>query len=158
MEELAAYRADLLSALERVVDELAVAVSRLSQIDWHQPIQLGSPTPHYLLFHLRELEAHQFSAQLPRFLDGPHTALPAFDDKAWMAGHYLPAEPASDILDDLLKLRSQELIWLRNLPPDGWSRYARHPWWGEHTLQWWVELQLEYSIRHLRQLRSMKDV
>ncbi|HEX9091882.1 MAG TPA: hypothetical protein VF831_10355 [Anaerolineales bacterium] len=158
MEELATYRADLLSALARLVDELPVTAFHISAAACHRSTLPGSPTPHFLLFQLCELEEQVFSTQLPRFVAEEHPFLPVFDIETWMAAHYQPQEPASAILDELLKLRRQELTWLHNLPNLAWSRSARHPWWGEHTLQWWVELQLEYSIQHLAQLSLAKDI
>lgn len=111
-------------------------------------------TPHYILYNLYALEAQFFTIQLPRIRseDGPE--LPIFDDEAWMAAHYAPEEPAINIIEETTKLRQQELAWLRNLSPQEWSRTARHPWWGMHTLQWWVELQLEYSLQVIKQLAA----
>jgi len=154
MEELFAYRADLLTALGGVVDELSNVVANLPPSTWLQPIHPGSRTPHYILFHLRELEAQVFARQLPRILSEARPELPVFNDAAWMEGHYRAEEPASSLLEELAKLRQQELAWLRSLPPAGWSSPARHPWWGEHTLQWWVELQVEYSYQHLKEISS----
>ncbi len=113
---------------------------------------------HYILFHLRELEAQVYTPQLPRFLAEDNPTLPVFDDQAWMAIHYLPDEPATSITTDLCRLRSSELEWLRGVPPTGWSRLARHPWWGVHTLQWWVEMQLDESIQHRKRLPPLTDL
>ncbi len=78
--------------------------------------------------------------------------LPLFDDQAWMAEHYLPEQPVADIMAELVRLRGVELEWLHELTPLGWSRLARHPWWGMHPLQWWVEQQLDGSFQHLKRL------
>lgn len=152
MEELLAYRADLLTALEGVVDELSKSVAIIPSDTWHQPVRTGSHTPHYILFHLRDLEAQVFALQLTRILSEERPTLPVFNDEAWMDSHYHAEEPASAILAELIKLRHQEIGWLQNLSPEGWSRPSRHPWWGEHTLQWWVELQVEYSSQHLKEI------
>jgi hypothetical protein len=155
MEELVAYRVDLLAALDKVVGELGKTVAELPANKWNQPINTGGHTPHYILFHLRELEAQVFTVQLPRILAEDTPILPVFDDEGWMAKHYRPKEPASSNFEQLSGLRQQELAWLRVLQPTGWSRLARHPWWGLHALQWWVELQAEYSYQHLQQLSSV---
>ena len=78
--------------------------------------------------------------------------LAVFDDQAWMRHHYQMNEPASTILDELVRLRRQEVTWLRTLTPAQWSRSARHPWWGVHTVQWWSELQLDITLQHLKKL------
>ena len=158
MEELNAYRADLLAALEGAVHELARIVAELPVRKWHQPINHSGHSPHYILFHLRALELHVFNPQLPCILLEDTPDLPAFEDESWMAKHYCQDEPAAAILEELRQLRMHELEWLRSLSPAGWSRLARHPWWGLHTLQWWVELQADYSNAHLRELSAIREV
>lgn len=158
MDELFAYRGELLSCLGSVADQIAEKVRHLPSASWYQPIETGSHSPHYVLFHLRELEAQVFALELPRLLAEDTPVLPSFDDEAWMASHYDPEEPIHKIMQAITELRRHELSWLRHLSPADWSRSARHPWWGKHTLQWWVELQLEYSFQHLDQLPPLKDV
>lgn len=157
MEELITYRTDLLSALEGVVNDLSKIAAQLPSSAWHQPINPDAHTPHYILFHLRELDTRVFVAQLPRILVEETPILPVFDDQSWMDSHYDIEEPVLAIMEELAKLRKPELGWLRNLTPTEWSRSARHPWWGEHTLQWWVELQVDYSSQHLKEIASVLD-
>jgi hypothetical protein len=158
MDGIVAYREDLLSALEGVVIKISQIVAGIPSSAWHLSFGQYSPTPHYTLAHLRELEAQVFGNQLRRILDEETPLVPVFDDDAWMTNHYQPEEPALVIIEDFVNLRKQELNWLRNLPPAAWSHIARHPWWGVHTLQWWVELQLDYSNQHLRELSPLIDM
>jgi hypothetical protein len=152
MEELMAYRENLLSALESVVSRLSKTVANLTDANQEHAELSESNTPHYILFRLREVEIHVFSQQLPRFLAEICPILPVFDEQSWMADHYHPDEPITAIMEKVAKLRHDELAWLNGLPVSSWSRLARHPWWGMHTLQWWVELQLDYSFQHLKLL------
>jgi hypothetical protein len=154
MEELAAYRESLLSALTGVVDQLSEIVAAIPYSAWQFPFGHKVRTPHYLMAHLRELEIQGFSVQLRRFLEEDTPRVPLFNEAAWMASHYKPEEPVQAILADFANLRLQELNWLRGLPPASWSRTARHPFWGVRTLQWFVELQLEYSYQHLGELTA----
>jgi hypothetical protein len=158
MGEIVAYREGLLSALEGVVNELAKIAAGIPSKAWYQPLSNGSHTPHYILAHLRALESLLFLNQLTRILDEETPVLQIFDDETWMATHYKPEEPTLSIMEDIVNLRKQELNWLRKLPSATWSRTARHPWWGVHTLQWWVELQLDYSHNYLRELYPLLDV
>lgn len=158
MDELNTYREELLVALESVVGELAKIVAGMPDRQWNQPIDPAGHTPHYRLFHLRILELEIFTTQLPRFLIEDTPTLPAFDSEGWMEEHYSPRESPSAILEELSQLRHQELAWLRDLSPAGWSRVGRHPWWGLHTLQWWVELQVDYSHQHLKQISALLDL
>jgi len=155
MDEIVAYREDLLTALERMVIELPKTVADIPSRAWHQPLGDDSNTPHYILAHLRELEDQVFSIQLRRILDEETPLVPVFNDDAWMAVHYKPEEPTMTIVEDFVKLRKHELNGLRKLSPPAWSRIARHPQWGVHTLQWWVELQLDYSAQQLKELSGL---
>lgn len=152
MEELIAYRTELLTQLQAVVEKISKAVTYQPNNAWHTSSTSGGHTRHYIVFHLRALDAQFFIPQLVRILDEDTPDISIFDDEAWMAAHYSAEEPVSSILEEIAKLRQQELRWLRNLSGEGWSRTARHPWWGLHALQWWVELQLDCSFQHLRSL------
>ena len=152
MDELIAYRQELLSALEHVITDLAALVETTPFKDWHRRLENERHTAHQILVHLWTLEASEFALYVRRINDEDAPLLPLFNDAAWMNMHYQAKEKPRNILSDFINLRSLELDWLRQLPPASWSRIARHPWWGVHTLQWWVELQLEYSRQHLSDL------
>lgn len=155
MDELIAYRGELLSALESVIPELETIGRGKSPKQWHRTPRKDVPTPHYTLVHLWVLEAREFALYLRRIIDEETPQLELFDDRAWMKDHYRPKEQPRLIVQDFAQLRKLELNWLRQLPRASWSRTARHPEWGVHTLQWWVELQLECSRQHLNELSHL---
>ena len=154
MDELVAYRQGLLSALVGVVTELSKTVTVMPTNAWHLAYEPGVHTPHYTLAHLRELETQVFSSLLRRIMDEDTPLLPLFDDKVWMVSHYQSEKPAQELLEEFTNLRKKEVNWLKSLPSEGWCRTARHPWWGVHTVQWWVELQLDFSNQHLEELAA----
>ncbi|OGO25831.1 MAG: hypothetical protein A2136_00625 [Chloroflexi bacterium RBG_16_54_11] len=154
MEEIDEHRQGLLSALEVTVSALGKIVAAIPAAAWQAPTGQADSMPHYILAHLHALESQVFAAQLPRFLDENNLALPLFDARAWMAGHYTPGKPARAIYAEFSHLRTQEVEMLRALSPPGWSRRARHAWWGVRTLQWLVELQLDHSQRHQKDLAA----
>ena len=155
MEELIAYRQALLAALESTIKQLTQTVNAMPSTAWHQPYGPDTHTPHCVLAHLRELEAEWFAVQLPRLQSESMPVLSACAKKGWMGNHYQPDEAIADILSEFSNLRRQELTWLRTLSSGDWSRIARHPWHGIHTLQWWVERQLDLSQQHLKELESV---
>lgn len=158
MEEIDEYRQDLLSSLEAVSDQLSSRVAGVTSQAWHTPLDPNWRTPHYVLSRLQALEAQLFAIQLPRILNEDVPEWPLFDVDAWLVGHYDPQKPAQATLEEFVNQRQQEVGWLRGLPPAAWDRAARHPWWGVRTLQWWVELQLDYSRQHLSELASFLAV
>ena len=158
MEGIIDYRQQLLSALRNVANEVSRLVLATAANDWYIAFGLEVYTPHYTLAHLRELEIQVFGLQLRRFLIEDTLQLPLFDDVSWMAEHYDPSETTQAILEEFTCLRSQEVLWLQDLSSESWNRSARHPWWGVRTLQWWVELQLDFSYQHLRELSAYLSV
>jgi hypothetical protein len=157
MEELIAYRQVLLAALENIIDELTHIVKVTPISVWHQPYGLDTHTPHITLAHLRELEAEWFAVQLPRLQHETTPVLPICSKQDWIGNHYHPDEAIEDIVDEFSNLRKHELTWLRSLSPEDWSRMARHPRYGLHTLQWWVEHQLDLSHQHLQKLAAVSN-
>jgi hypothetical protein len=155
MEELIAYRHELLSALGREVEELATLVSTLAADNGYRPSASIESAAHYALFHLRALETQEFALQLRRILEEEVPRLDSFDDAAWMASQYTVEEPIQAIIQDMVRMLSAEIEMLEGLPALSWSRFARHPRWGVHTLLWWVELQQEVTSQHLLELHRL---
>jgi hypothetical protein len=158
MDELFAYRQGLISGLEGVITELSRIVAAMSANTWQLSSEQGAHTPHYTLTHLRVLEDQVFSPLLRSIAAQGIPLLPVFDDIAWMASHYESEKPAQVIFEEFTYLRRQEIQWLQALPQASWSLSARHLWWGVHTLQWWVELQLDYSHQHLSALAAFLTI
>jgi hypothetical protein len=158
MEELLSYRQELLSALEAEVTLLARLQASIPSQDWYRPLGDDQQTPHYILARLWVDEAHGFVPQVRRILDEELPLLPAFDARAWLADHYDPEVPSRVMVEDFASLRTWEVGLLCGLPPITWSRVARHPKCGVHTLQWWVEQQRENSNSYLSQLTPLVDV
>lgn len=158
MEELLSYRQELLSALEANVTLLARIQASISSQDWYRPLGDDRQTPHSILARLWVDEAHGFVPQVRRIIDEEMPLLPAFDGRAWMADQYDPEIPSRVMVEDFASLRTWEVGLLCGLPPIIWSRSARHPRCGVHTLQWWVEQQRDNSNRYLSQLTLLVDV
>jgi hypothetical protein len=158
MEELFAYRQELLSAMEEDITQLARAGAGISAKDWYRTTGIDQPTAHYALAFLWVEESQDYSVNIRRILDEEMPRLKAFDVETWMATHYNPDVPAHLIIEDFAASRQGELGMLCGLAPLSWSRAARHPRWGVHTLQWWVELQRETSHQRLTRLPPLLDM
>jgi len=158
MDELLAYRQGLISGLEGVITELSRIVAAMSANTWQLSSEQGAHTPHYTLTHLYEFEAQVFTPLLRSIADQGVLLLPLFDDSAWMASHYESEKPAQVIFEEFTYLRRQEIQWLQALPRASWSLSARHSWLGVHTLQWWVELQLDLSHQHCSALAAFLTI
>lgn len=152
--ELQEYRQRLLARFAGLVGDLELTVQQISSSAWHLPIDGTNWTAHQIMAHLRDTEKLAFLPRLARILAEDLPAWERFDRSTWVENYYRPEEPMPEILADYGDLRAHELARLKNLPPEAWSRLARHPSWGMRTLQWLVEHGLAYSEEHLRYLRS----
>jgi hypothetical protein len=158
MEELLSYRQELFSVLKADIPLLARIEVEISYEGWFRRLGDDQPTAHYVLARLWAEDAHGFTPQIRRILDVEMPLLPVFDVDAWMAEHYVPEEPARIIIENFVSLHTWEVGLLCGLPPTSWSRAGRHPRWGVHALQWWVEQQRETSQQYFGQLLSLLDV
>lgn len=154
MEEIGEYRQDLLTALEGVAGELSSIVDGIPPDGWLSPITPSGRTRHYILASLQALESQLFSVTLHRIVEEEAPSFSLFDIQAWLGEHYQPGAPVNEILAEFCSQRRQDVTWLRTLPDGAWNCAGRHPWWGMRTLQWWVELQLDVSRQHLRELSA----
>lgn len=154
MDELLEYRRQLLAHWQQVVDDLRQTLQAIPPARRHQPLEDGGWTPHQIMAHLRDVEAHALLPRLERILAEETPYLPNFNEQDWMQRHYQPQEPLEAILNAYADLRARQLALLRNAPGEAWSRTGRHPWWGKRTLQWWVERSLAHAREHLEQLQQ----
>lgn len=157
MEELNLYRQQLLERLESEVNELQFAYAAISTEAWHKPINAEGQTHHQLLAQLRALEKQAFFPGLMSILYEECPQLPTFDDSGWVQTQYDPHEPPEAILAEYARLRTSELVILRDLPREGWNRMGNHSQLGKRTLQWWVEYCLLVAGDHMRQLKLTRE-
>ena len=75
-----------------------------------------------------------------------------FDGDGWMAAHYDPSESTSGLLDRWRAVRRGYTADVEAAARAAWSRTGRQSYWGERTLQWWIERAVEHGEDHRRQM------
>jgi hypothetical protein len=151
-ESLDDYRRRLLDRYLDQVGEYRSHLSGLAPSAVRTEIKPGEWSPHQLLFHVRAVDQQAYGPRLERILREAHPALEDFHESEWMAANYDPDETASAILDTWESVRGDNADLLRGAPPEAWSRTGRQAYWGERTLQWWVERAIAHTDDHWRQL------
>lgn len=151
---LTGYRRQLMARFLGQIPELHNHPSLTDAAGLHRPIKPGEWSPHRVIFHLRAVEAQAYAPRLRQILEHDHPELPDFDEGGWMAEHYQPDEPAQAILDSWQEVRRDVGRRLEGIPAEAWSRTGHHVYWGERTLQWWVERSLAHAEEHRRQLEG----
>ena len=148
------YRSHLIAHYREQPAQYRAYVSRLEQAAVQAPIKPGEWSPHQLLFHVRTVDMQAYGPRLERILNEARPTLDDFDEAVWMAEHYDPAELPSAILDAWDTFRKRTADLLTSLPAEAWNRTGLQPYWGERTLQWWLERAVTHAQDHWSQLQG----
>ena len=146
------YRRRLMARYLDQVGEYAAYLAGLDDGAARTPIQPGEWSAHQVLFHASSVDENAYGPRLRRILREDRPLLEDYEGDGWMAQHYEPAEPAGAILERWRSVRQGYAAEAAGAPPEAWSRTGRQPYWGERTLQWWVERAVAHADEHWRQL------
>lgn len=152
MEELFAYRRQMVAKSRTQLERLSIGVEKIKPESMHIPLEDGGWSAHQVLVHMRDVEQHAFGPRVENMLTHDQPDLQYFDEGAWMQEHYDEQEPVENILAGFLEARMKMLEAVEEADPQGWSRAGRHPTQGLRTVQWWFEYALSHTEEHLAQL------
>jgi FMN phosphatase YigB (HAD superfamily) len=118
---------------------------------WHMRPEPNEWTPLEVVHHLRESER---DVQRPRLMriaheDNPFLPLPP---EPFRPNSVQLTETAHEIAADFWRERAQTLAFLEQLPPEAWSRPARHAIFGPTTLLEMAHFTARHDRLHLNQL------
>jgi hypothetical protein len=151
MKELLEYRVKMIVRLDEAAREFRAACEAVS--DPFAKIE-GEWTLHQIAWHTRDVEKLVYATRICETLSENNPEFKNFDADAWMAEHYNPKEPLTDILDEFIKNVDELCKTLRDLPQEAWSRESRHETIGGGlTLQLWVERSLAHIEEHLQTVK-----
>jgi hypothetical protein len=146
------YRRRLLARYLDQVDEYARHLAGLDEGAARAPIRPGEWSAHQVLFHASSVDENAYGPRLRRILREQRPMLEDYDGDGWMAERYDPAEPTRVILERWSSVRRDCSAEAAGAPTEAWSRTGVQPYWGERTLQWWVERAVAHADEHWRQL------
>lgn len=156
MKELLEYREKLLARLETSVRDFRAAYRGHS--DPSAPLEAGGWNVHKLAAHTRDVEKYVYGMRMRITVAQDNPEFQDFDADDWMAANYDPEEPLASILDELSASVEETATWLRDLPPEVWSRVSSHETYrGSFTLQTWVERALAHIQEHLRAVQKQQE-
>ena len=125
MTETANYRTEIVSRLRAVTDDLSWMVRGLTPSDqaYRQTDEEWSIHEH--LSHLRDMEQEVFLPLL-RWATVPDMLDPLdYSRREWHEKRYRPTEPASRVMEDIARIRDEELLIFRQMNDMIWSKSAR---------------------------------
>jgi len=155
MSETAQYRAELLARLRNATDDLVWAVRGVTAGGAPykpSPAEWSVPEP---LSHVRDME-EQVYLPLLRWATVPDMLDPKdYSRHEWHQTRYRPDEPLRSILDDILRMRDEELAIFRQMTDYDWTRYRTDTRWGPLTCQWIAELMYRHTLDHLQCIMAL---
>ena len=154
MKELLEYRVKLIKRLRDAAQEFRVASESIK--DPSSKVE-GEWTIHQIASHTRDVDTMVYGARIEQTLHEDNPLFKSFDADEWMASHYDPKEPLTQILDELTKNVEKHCRILAHLPTEAWSRESRHETnGGGLTLQLWVERSLAHIEEHLQAVKKVQ--
>jgi len=144
----------LFSGLRNAPHELARLLAKIPGELEHEPLAEGEWSPHQIVSHLCAVNREVYHLRMHRILDESNPLFEDFDEKAWMAAHYLPSVTMKALAAEFSKSCDEAAAWLEGLPAEAWERVGTHPTRGTHSLEWWAERMEAHITEHLAQLRG----
>ncbi len=138
--------------------ELRWAVGELPENLWHTRPDEGEWSVHEIAAHTRDIATQVYRVRLARILTEAAPELQLFDEVAWMAGHYNPAEPMAAILDELDAAHREMAALLLDRPETEWARTGHHPQHGARSAVWWARQAIAHAWEHAVQALRVAQI
>ncbi|MGE5596414.1 MAG: DinB family protein [Hyphomicrobiales bacterium] len=157
MSETATYRTELVSRLRMATDDLAWVVRGLTPEQLTYSPDASEWSIHEHLAHLRDTEREVYLpllrwATIPDMLDPLD-----YSRKDWHEQRYRRDEPIARILDDIAKMRDEELLIFREMSDTTWTRWRTDTRWGPLTCQWIAEAIYRHALDHLQNAMALRQ-
>lgn len=155
--EITSYRTELTSRIRSVTDDLGWSVRNLSAGKLAYSPSDGDWCIHEHLAHLRDMEQEVYLPLL-RWATVPEMLDPLdYSRREWHEQRYRPDEPVAEILDEIARIRDEELAIFRDLTDVSWTRYRTDTRWGPLTCQWIAELVYRHALDHLQCIMALRQ-
>jgi hypothetical protein len=157
MSETSTYRSELVSRLRSISDDLAWAVRGLSPTKAMYRANEEEWSIHEHLAHLRDMEQEVYLPLL-RWATVPEMLDPLdYSRREWHEQRYNPDEPLARIMDDIQRMRDEELLIFRDMTDATWVRFRSDTRWGPLTCQWIAELMYRHVLDHLQGVMALRQ-
>jgi hypothetical protein len=157
MSECAIYRSELTARLRLATDDLAWTVRLLSAGDATYRPAPGEWSVHEHLAHLRDMEQEVYLPLL-RWATVPDMLDPLdYSRREWHERRYRPDEPLSSVMNDITRMRDEELHIFRDMDDLTWTRWRNDSRWGPLTCQWLAELMYRHALDHLQCMMALRQ-
>jgi hypothetical protein len=157
MTEASSYRTELTGRLRQATDDLAWSVRSLTPEQYHYRPSEGEWSIHEHIAHLRDMEQEVFLPLL-RWATVPDMLDPLdYSRREWHERRYRPSEQLPAVLNDLMRMRDEELLVFRDMGDSLWTRWRSDTRWGPITCQWLAELMYRHALDHLQGVMALRQ-
>ena len=157
MSEIATERAELLQRLRIATDDVAWSVRSLRGDELHYRPGPEEWTAHEHVSHLRDMEQEVYLPLL-RWATVPSMLDPAdYSRRDWLERRYRASEPLPQALNDIMRMRDEELLIFRDMKDTTWTRWREDTRWGPLTCQWIAELIYRHVLDHLQGVMALRQ-
>ncbi|WKZ37991.1 MAG: DinB family protein [Anaerolineales bacterium] len=117
-------------------------------------------TPHdwsltELICHLRDTEREIHHMQIKLFIEQNEPFIPRPDTGVWASQRDYLHEDGASALKEFNDARRETIIFLKNMPVEGWGRKARHAIFGPTKFLEVVSFIADHDRMHIQQTRSI---
>jgi hypothetical protein len=157
MSETSNYRTELTSRLRLVTDDLAWAVRNLPRADLGYKPSDAEWSIHEHMSHLRDMDK-EVMLPLLRWATVPEMLDPLdYNRREWHAFRYDADESVHSLVNDIQRMRDEELLIFRDMPDHVWSRWRTDTRWGPLTCQWVAETLYRHALDHLQGIMALRQ-
>ncbi len=78
-----------------------------------------------------------------------------YNRREWRERRYRADEPLAAIVNDIAKIRDEELLVFRDMSDLTWTRIRTDTRWGPLTCQWIAELMYRHVLDHLQNVMGL---
>ncbi|MFN0148556.1 MAG: DinB family protein [Dehalococcoidia bacterium] len=157
MSETATYRSELTARLRLATDDLAWAIRYISNDQLAYRPGADEWSIHEHLCHLRDMEQEVYLPLL-RWATVPEMLDPLdYSRREWHERRYRPNEAASGTMNEIMRMRDEELLIFRDMNDQTWTRWRNDTRWGPLTCQWIAELMYRHVLDHLQGIMALRQ-
>jgi len=155
--ETSAYRSEITSRLRSATDDLAWAVRGLATVKLAYKPSADEWSIHEHIAHMRDMEQEVYLPLL-RWATVPDMLDPLdYRRQEWHDERYHPDEPVTNIMNEIARMRDEELAIFRDMTDATWTRYRTDTRWGPLTCQWVGELMYRHALDHLQCIMALRQ-
>ncbi len=148
-------RKECIHKIQQLPEDLADAVSGLSDEQLDTPYRNGGWTLRQVVHHLADSHMHAYIRMKLAFTEH-HPTLKPYDQNAWAELADASEFPIEASILIIKGLHARWVAFLKSIPEADWTRTAFHPENGDMKLETFLEYYATHGQHHVEQIRKLR--